>query len=117
MAAPPRSWQESSCESNSVTIGGDIHRQFWDLIELLRKGGSVPETSYGNLAGRGNYSVETVLVFQISITVSASLLKDVTFHDGTEFARRLSLSFKISKRLLSGVEPHSYSSPHGRPKS
>jgi serine/threonine-protein phosphatase 6 catalytic subunit len=32
--------------SSPVTICGDIHGQFWDLIELLRKGGEVPETSY-----------------------------------------------------------------------
>ena len=32
--------------SSPVTICGDIHGQFWDLIELLRKGGHVPETSY-----------------------------------------------------------------------
>ncbi|KAG2336766.1 Metallo-dependent phosphatase [Suillus weaverae] len=32
--------------SSPVTICGDIHDQFWDLLELLRKGGQVPETSY-----------------------------------------------------------------------
>ena len=32
--------------STPVTICGDIHGQFWDLVELLRKGGMVPGTSY-----------------------------------------------------------------------
>ncbi len=34
-----------------VKIVGDIHGQFWDLIELLRKGGHVPETSYIFMVG------------------------------------------------------------------
>ncbi|KAH9956685.1 Metallo-dependent phosphatase-like protein, partial [Russula dissimulans] len=49
--------------SNPVTICGDIHGQFWNLFELLRKGGSVPDTRslfMGDIMDRGRCGLETV---------------------------------------------------------
>lgn len=40
-----------------VTICGDIHGQFWDVLEIFRQGGECPSTSYIFMVSYPNLSV------------------------------------------------------------
>jgi len=71
--------------ASPVTICGDIHGQFYDLQELFKVGGDVPDTNYlfmGDFVDRGFYSVETFLLllalkvrYPDRITLSVAIMR------------------------------------------
>lgn len=72
-----------------VTICGDIHGQFGDLLELFRTGGELPTTNYifmGDFVDRGHNSVET---FELLLCLKAKYPDCVTLLRGNHESRQV----------------------------
>ncbi len=76
-----------------ITVCGNIHGQFEDLLEIFDIGGEVPETNYiflGNFVDRGDYSVETIIFL---LTLKIKYPHRITLLRGSHESRQISQNY------------------------
>lgn len=96
-------FEESNVQpiASPVIVCGDIHGQFYDLIELFKIGGPVENTNYvfmGDFVDRGRYSLET---FSLLLAYKAKYPDRITLIRGNHETSTISRSYGFFDELFS----------------
>ncbi len=86
--------------SAPVTLCGDIHGQFYDLMELFRIGGEIPDTNYifiGDYVDRGYNSVET---FELLMCYKIKYPSHVTLLRGNHESRQVTMVYGFLDEII-----------------
>jgi serine/threonine-protein phosphatase 6 catalytic subunit len=93
--------QESNIQpvSAPVILVGDIHGQFFDLLELIRIGGEVPHSNYvfmGDYVDRGHHSVETITFL---VLLKVKYPSHITLIRGNHETRQVTFNYGLYEEI------------------
>ena len=112
-----RSSPSSPYHTRAHTTGGDIHGQFYDLLELFRVGDAPPRTNYlflGDFVDRGFYSVET---FCLLLALKVRYPDRITLIRGNHESRQITQVSEGKRARGEKREERERETHHPRPPS